>query len=168
MHLHPCSHVPFQRLHPRALLLFAYTISPILLLYIASACITGACHCRLTFFGQTYPICFLHSSALLLRCTCMSDWCLGSCGAVLMSLWEGWPSGSWASCLAGRLGDWVCSITETHLQRFILPEAIQVPIHMAILHSVYDQVSRQLRYPLQVLVKSLGHNPLAQRTRAPH
>lgn len=47
---------------------------------------------------------FIYSSALGLHCTCMSDWCFGSCGAGCMALWEGWPSGSWASCLAGRSG----------------------------------------------------------------
>lgn len=54
--------------------------------------------------GRHTLFAFLHSSALGLHCTCMSDWCFGSCGAGCMALWEGWPSGSWTSCLAGRSG----------------------------------------------------------------
>jgi len=54
--------------------------------------------------GRHTLFAFIHSSALGLHCTCMSDWCFGSCGVGCMALWEGWPSGSWASCLAGRSG----------------------------------------------------------------
>lgn len=67
--------------------------------------------------GRHTLFAFIHSSALRLHCTCMSDWCFGSCGAGCKILWEGWPSGSWASCLAGRSGKglgFVASIKIVH------------------------------------------------------